>query len=455
MIALDLFRRAQGTAERWKYSSVQGDDEDIDAADLRNKESGSTSGLHTDNRWLSGFGRPSSRGVLRLMLALVIVLLIANLASLHQQLRESITSTIASVAGDVAVDQSNDIGDVSNAQLDTTETGNDVSIEIIDAPTDVNENVSTDLEPSTDTPNTPSLHDETDWSRYAYCQYVTNPDYLCNSLMILERLHSLGSKADRIMMYPDEWRDTDFTHEARLLRKARDEYNVKLVPIHVQHLVGELTWADSFTKLLAFNQTQYDRVISLDSDATVLQPMDELFLMPSAPVAMPRAYWLDDNSLSSQLVVIEPSEFEFKRIQHAFDTRNATDFDMEIVNNLYAKDCMVIPHRKYDLLTGEFRSKNHVKYLGSEEEVWDAEKVLAEAKFLHFSDWPFPKPWLTASDEAREQVQPACQRVAGSLTESDPEGGMESEVKEDCTNRRLWNGFYADFTRRREVSFVI
>ena len=31
------------------------------------------------------------------------------------------------------------------------------------------------------------------------------------------------------------------------------------------------TWAESYTKLLAFNQTQYDRVLSLDSDSTVLQ----------------------------------------------------------------------------------------------------------------------------------------------------------------------------------------
>lgn len=30
-------------------------------------------------------------------------------------------------------------------------------------------------------------------------------------------------------------------------------------------------WAESFTKLLAFNQKQYDRVLSLDSDATILQ----------------------------------------------------------------------------------------------------------------------------------------------------------------------------------------
>jgi hypothetical protein len=30
--------------------------------------------------------------------------------------------------------------------------------------------------------------------------------------------------------------------------------------------------------------------------------------------------------------------------------------DMEIVNNLYGKCCLILPHRQYDLLTGEFRS---------------------------------------------------------------------------------------------------
>lgn len=30
-------------------------------------------------------------------------------------------------------------------------------------------------------------------------------------------------------------------------------------------------WAASYTKLLAFNQTEYDRVLNLDSDATLLQ----------------------------------------------------------------------------------------------------------------------------------------------------------------------------------------
>lgn len=279
------------------------------------------------------------------------------------------------------------------------------------------------------------LPDGVDWSQYAYCQYVTNPDYLCNSVMIFEALDRVGAKASKVMMFPSDWDVTAENEIGRLIRQTQTRFNVQLSPIHVQHLSGEATWADSFTKLLAFNQTQFKRVLSLDSDATVLKSMDELFLMPSSPVAMPRAYWLE-NTLSSQLVLIEPSEFEFQRILKAFDSRSSHDFDMEIVNNLYGSDCIVIPHRKYDLLTGEFRAKEHRKYLGSQEETWDPQKVLDEAKFVHFSDWPLLKPWLPHEKAQEEKLQPECHATNAGL---------------DCRDREIWLGLYADFVRRRKI----
>lgn len=119
--------------------------------------------------------------------------------------------------------------------------------------------------------NSTIIADATNWSEYAYCQYVTRTDYLCNSLMIFESLERLGSKAARVMMYPQTWSLDEATSEGRMLLKARDEFHVALQPVEVQHFVGDSTWADSFTKLLAFNQTAYKRVLSLDSDATVLQ----------------------------------------------------------------------------------------------------------------------------------------------------------------------------------------
>ena len=74
-----------------------------------------------------------------------------------------------------------------------------------------------------------------DWSRFAYTQYATDRSYLCNSLMLFEALHRLGSKADRLLMYPSGFllSEKDSSLEARLLRFARDEYDVKLKPVDV------------------------------------------------------------------------------------------------------------------------------------------------------------------------------------------------------------------------------
>ena len=281
-----------------------------------------------------------------------------------------------------------------------------------------------------------------DWSWFVYTQYVTDLDYLCNSVMLFAALHQLGSHADRLMLYPDSFSVDDEvknSKEAELLSIARDVYKVKLKPISVVHMSGhDSTWAESFTKLLAFNQTEYKRVLNLDSDSTVLQNMDELFLLPSAPVAMPRAYWNPqrEKQLSSQLMLVEPSEERFQHIAEAIEHAGPNTYDMEIMNDLYYDSCIVLPHRPYDLLTGEFRSKdgNHSLYLGNNYEQWNPHTVVDEAKFVHFSDWPIPKPWITAEENVLSRERPSCMEENG----------------EDCAERYIWEGFYQDFARRRQ-----
>ena len=46
---------------------------------------------------------------------------------------------------------------------------------------------------------------------------------------------------------------------------------------------------ESVTKFLAFGLEYYDRVIALESEITLLDSLDELFLLPHTPVAMPRS----------------------------------------------------------------------------------------------------------------------------------------------------------------------
>lgn len=79
-----------------------------------------------------------------------------------------------------------------------------------------------------------------DWSRYAYSTYATSETYLCNCLMVFEALHRLGSRAERVLLYPQQW-DLIIQNEAdrtsQLLIMARDNYNVELRPIEIEGMV--------------------------------------------------------------------------------------------------------------------------------------------------------------------------------------------------------------------------
>ncbi len=89
--------------------------------------------------------------------------------------------------------------------------------------------------------STISSNSSINWSRFAYTQYATTTAYLCNSVMLFEILHRLGNKADRLLMYPSSFRLQEGEYEStesRLLRKARDKYNVKLKPIKIQQIDG-------------------------------------------------------------------------------------------------------------------------------------------------------------------------------------------------------------------------
>jgi len=87
-----------------------------------------------------------------------------------------------------------------------------------------------------------------DWSRVAYGQYATNSLYLCNSVLFFTMLHQLGSKADRVLLYPsgmltDPDAVTADDENGRLLIKARDQLAVKLSPISVQRkITNDCTW---------------------------------------------------------------------------------------------------------------------------------------------------------------------------------------------------------------------
>ncbi|GLA99633.1 N-acetylglucosaminyltransferase [Aspergillus tubingensis] len=299
-------------------------------------------------------------------------------------------------------------------------------------------------------------YDRVDWSLYAYSQYATSSPYLCNALIVFDTLQRLGSRAHRVLFYPENWDvlvDDDRDRDSQLLAMAQEKYNVLLVPIDVQMVKAgsgpSESWDKSISKLLAFGETEFERVIHIDSDVSVLQNMDELFFLPPSQVAMPRAYWElpDIKQLSSLLIVLQPSYKEWYALmdkaqaisygQVDSNVSSRVRYDMELMNERYADSALVLPHRQYGLVTGEFRKDDHRAFLGNEHEEWDPEKVLAEAKLVHFSDWPLPKPWVMWPQELLADMLPKCKVKPGTMHES------------GCKDREIWKKLYDDFRRKR------
>ncbi|OJJ98921.1 glycosyltransferase family 8 protein [Aspergillus aculeatus ATCC 16872] len=283
--------------------------------------------------------------------------------------------------------------------------------------------------------NSTSRPTDIDFSQYAVVQYATNQPDLCSAVMQFESHDRLGSQADRVFLYPSHWDPASDSTEGRLLLKAQTEYHVKLLPIEVQ-IPSNGRRTESLTKLLMFNMTQYDRVLFLDSAGN----LDELYSLLGSPIAMPRAYWLDSGypKLTSSFMLVQPSEIEFNRVWKAIQQDGNAESDTNILNNLYRDSAIVIPHRPYLLLTGEFRAKNHASYLGSPHATWDPDVILQDAKYLHFSDGPVAKPWNKTPAAVMEKEQPDC--------DIDTETGAL-----DCRARDLWLGFHKNFAERREM----
>jgi len=82
---------------------------------------------------------------------------------------------------------------------------------------------------------------QVNWSNYAYSLHATDSTSLCHALLLFDALARFGSKADRVLFYPEYW-DTTVEdakdRDSQLLVLARDQYKVKLQPTTLLRVEG-------------------------------------------------------------------------------------------------------------------------------------------------------------------------------------------------------------------------
>ncbi|KAK2044716.1 nucleotide-diphospho-sugar transferase [Colletotrichum somersetense] len=283
--------------------------------------------------------------------------------------------------------------------------------------------------------------------RFAYVQYATDLDYLCNAVVNFHRLSLLGARHDHVLIFPDKWTEGN-AREAEAIKKIKQELpHLVLRPfVFLATHKGSATWAKSLNKLHAFGLTDYTRVLAFDSDSQVLNSMDHYFLAPMAAVAAPRAYWLNEKDtpvaeqvLSSHVMLIEPSRTRHKKIIK--EALRSGDIDMDVMNRMFKDSAMILPHRRLALLTGEFRRRDHKRYLApdDDDEDWNAMEEVSRSYLVHFSDWPLPKPWKPYTDAQWQAALPDC-----------PEEEKDKPDCPRCADRTVWSTIYGDFKDDRK-----
>lgn len=249
-------------------------------------------------------------------------------------------------------------------------------------------------------------------------------------------------------MYPSSWdiNETDggeLSPIARMLQKALKSYYVHLRPLDalVPDTTGENIWTGPNTKLLGYNLTEFDRIVTLDAGSVVKYNLDELFLIPATPLAMPYIYWgqPEDWQFSTQLMIMTPSKASFSRITDTIKGNEMAEHDTSILEKLFHGKIIKIPQRPFALLPGEYRRKSHDNYLEKRwPKRWNADEIHREARIVYFSDYPIPKPWIKANQELINRHMPRCDESKGFGASN-------------CRDRQVWLKLYSDYGEKRKA----
>lgn len=183
-----------------------------------------------------------------------------------------------------------------------------------------------------------------DWEKLAYVNYVTDVEYLCNSLLMFDALkNKYHTKAKLVVMVGEkvlkETEDEKHTHIQQLIHRIRaidpNQVVIKTVPDITKSSDGT-PWKESFTKLNVFNLVEFDRIIYMDNDAMLQGHMDELFFLPDyVKFAAPVDYWtLHQSDLKTAHKELKKDKLSINLEKYTSALSNRVRNGKEIYNHL-------------------------------------------------------------------------------------------------------------------------
>jgi len=144
--------------------------------------------------------------------------------------------------------------------------------------------------------------------KYTFLSILTSDDYLPGLLVLAHSLQKTGTPLPLlVLLTPNISSETLTTLDShRIAYKVLDYELINPTNVDKKH-----RWFSTYSKIFAFGQTEYDKVVYLDADMLILRNIDELFNYPHMSATnsggmLPRKVsW---THLNSGLMIIEPSK---------------------------------------------------------------------------------------------------------------------------------------------------
>lgn len=175
-------------------------------------------------------------------------------------------------------------------------------------------------------------------TRHAYVLYATSDIYMCSALINLRRIRRFGASRhnDVVVIIPEDYQPSN------TLSVASAAGNFTVIRVAPTVKLSDSTYHDVLTKLRVFELEQYDRIVYIDADSLVMRSMDDLFQLPITPLAASRAYWLQHMTITTIMMVIQPSKAGFECLwkRQELKPRHA---DMDLIDEEFGETAMLLP----------------------------------------------------------------------------------------------------------------
>ncbi|ODQ80790.1 glycosyltransferase family 8 protein [Babjeviella inositovora NRRL Y-12698] len=177
----------------------------------------------------------------------------------------------------------------------------------------------------------------------------------------------------------------------------------------------------------------------------------------------------------SHFMVVKPNMKIYKALINAIWWKKAHEYDMDIINKVFNPSklaarklqykTLVLPQQVYGGLTGEFRMDDHSVFMADAPDLpaamvkgtkgywtqWNAFGALDKLKLVHFSDFPYPKPWFHLHPKSENhQYRIECEELI-KYVEGMDKIVHKPRIIEDCDAVEAWKGFYEEYADRMEV----